>query len=155
MPITTDNPYSSPTTLGVSLTKSSTTPSFEVGTCSVDQAGNMFTLVLASTEAITAGSLVTISSAGVVTLADSNGDRVDGFAPYAIPLNSYGWVGVKGDFSSVPVATGLSLGNFVSWLANASAQMKAVPGTFSAADCGYRGVVLSAPSGNLATVRLL
>lgn len=142
-------------TLGIDLTAVDTSAKHEVGTAAFDQSGNKFVYVSASTEALTLDAFVTISSTGVATLADASGNRLDGIAHVAIALNSYGWVGVQGDFADAAVAGGLTDGALFQHFVNASAQAQALHATGSSAgDSAARGIVISTPASNVATVRL-
>jgi len=151
---TQTSPFAAPVKLlGVDLTAVDSTQKHELGLVALDQSGNVYQYVSASTEAITANSLVSISSTSVVTLADAANDRIDGFAPVAISLNSYGWVGIHGDFANVPVAADIALNDPFSVLALTAGQASGLPGVYSVTGSAARGVAISAPSGGTATLR--
>ena len=150
---TTSAPFNSTRHLGADFLRVDTSAEHTVGSVAVDQLGNSYMYVFADTEALTVDSLVTIDSAGVATLADASGNRADGVTIVAIALDSYGWVGIRGDFDNVSVAAGVAANEYVTWAVNGSGQLQEVPGTYSASNPGVRGVVLSAPVSNKAIVR--
>jgi hypothetical protein len=141
--------------LGVAFSVTSTEASFELGLVKPDAQGNFYQYVFADTEAITAGSWVNVSSTAVVLMSDAVGDRIDGFAHVAIPLDEYGWITCKGDVSQASVATGLAIGEFFCHVVNSSGEAVEVPTTYAAATPGVRGVLIGAAASNLADCRLI
>jgi len=148
------SPFSAPLkSLGVDLTATDTGGAHVLGSIAHDQSGNRYIYAFADTEAITANALVQVDSAGVVTLSNGAGDRIDGFAPTAIALDSYGWIGVSGDFAAVPATTGLVADDVFQHFATSS-RIVIVHATGAAAGDGAgRGIVLIDEATNAATVR--
>lgn len=148
------SPFAAPQkSLGIDLTVTDTSAKHVLGSTAMDQSGNTFVYVFADTEAITADALVQISGTGVVTLSNGAGDRIDGIAPTAIALDSYGWVGTCGDFASVPATTGLVADDLVQHYATASRVVKVHATGAAAGDTAARGIVLVDEATNAATVR--
>lgn len=160
MPVTSA-PFAGQITLGADLTATHDTAQHRLGTIACDQVGNFYVYVFADTEAIAALDLVNWDETALVLKSDAASDRVDGFAPTAIPVDEYGWVGFRGDFADVPVATGVAVDEYINYLTNSSGQAQEVvaideggSATPSAATHSVRGVVLTSPSSNAAVVRL-
>jgi hypothetical protein len=154
------NPFAAPfKTLGVDLTGTDASAKHIVGQTIQDQSGNTYQYAFADTEAITANALVQVDQAGVVTLSDGAGDRIDGIAPTAIALDRYGWIGIKGDFGSVPATTGLVVDDLIQHYATASRVVIVLDvdeGGVTAHGAGIhtaRGIVLVNEATNVATVR--
>ena len=145
--------------LGIDLTLTHTTAQHVIGSMAMDQSGNTFQYVDATTEAITANALVQIDSAGIALLSDGAGDRIDGIVVTAIALNSFGWAGIKGDFGSVPATTGLVVDELVQYFATTARVVIVVDvdeGGATAHGAGIhaaRGIVLVNEASNACTLR--
>lgn len=157
MPINT-SPFFGSVTLGPIVDKAYTTEDFPVGTCQMDNFGNQYMFV-SFAEDTSIGDPLTVTVAGAASVATSS--RLDGVAIIASSTGEYGWIGIHGDFANCAVATGLAINEFISYVTNGSDQMAEVSavdeagsGTYVAGSLAVRGVVISAPSSNVASVRL-